>query len=289
MIKYVSNFDDYKILDSGNGEKIEQFGSYLLKRPDPQALWEPIDFSKYKLNAIYHRSSAGGGNWEFINLPHVWDIKYNLYDEKMVFNLKPFNFKHTGIFPEQAVNWNKIYDFIKTKNDFKMLNLFAYTGGATIAGALAGAKVTHVDASKGMVSWAHENAIISNVPNDKIRWIVDDCKKFVEREIRRGNVYNGIVMDPPSYGRGTNGEVWKMEDMIYDFIYDVFSLLYKTNSFLLVNSYTTGLAPATIDYIVNDIAKKHHIKCKTESYEIGIKVESTGLVMPEGASTFMMC
>ena len=186
------------------------------------------------------------------------------------------------------MNWNKIFDFIINKNNFKVLNLFAYTGAASIAAALAGANVTHVDAAKGMVTWAHENAMLSNVPSDKIRWIVDDCKKFVEREIRRGNIYNGIIMDPPSYGRGTNGEVWKMEDMIYDFIYETFKLLDKHNSFLLVNSYTTGLAPSTIDYIVNDIAKKYNIKCKTDSYEIGIKVESTGLVMPEGASTFMV-
>ena len=296
MIKYVENFKDYEVLDCGNGEKIERFAEYILRRPDPQAIWHTESFNKYKVNAIYHRSSKGGGNWEFIDLPKSWKIKYDLDEEnnvKMVFNLKPFTFKHTGVFPEQAINWKYIYEFCKDEIDssknkekeFKVLNLFAYTGGATMASALSGAKVTHVDASKGMTAWAKENAETSGIPNNRIRWIVDDCKKFVEREIRRGNIYDGIIMDPPSYGRGPNGEVWKIEDSIYDFVDLTMSLLNNNHSFMILNSYTTGLQASTMDYIINDVAKKHKIKGNTESYEIGLKVSSTGLILPEGATT----
>jgi 23S rRNA (cytosine1962-C5)-methyltransferase len=291
MIKYVENFKDYEVLDCGNGEKIERFGEYILRRPDPQAIWRPKNFNQYKVNAIYHRSSKGGGSWEFIDLPKSWKINYDLDKKaKMVFNLKPFTFKHTGVFPEQAVNWNFIYKFCKnnlsdSSNELKVLNLFAYTGGATMAAALAGAKVTHVDASKGMVTWAKENADLSIIPNDRIRWIVDDCKKFVEREIRRGNTYDGIIMDPPSYGRGPNGEVWKIEDSIYDFVDLTMKLLNNKNSFLILNSYTTGLQAGTMDYIVNSVANKYKLNGKTDSYELGLKVLSTGLVLPEGATT----
>lgn len=296
MIKYVENFKDYEVLDCGDGEKIERFGKYLLRRPDPQAIWHPTNFNKHKVNAIYHRSSKGGGSWEFIDLPKSWKIKYDLIDEKnnenaeMVFNLKPFTFKHTGIFPEQAVNWNFIYNFCKTqiqnnKKEFKVLNLFAYTGGATLAAALAGAKTTHVDAAKGMVTWAKENAESSSVADDRIRWIVDDCKKFVEREIRRGNTYDGIIMDPPSYGRGPNGEVWKIEDAIYDFVNLSIKLLSKNNSFMILNSYTTGLQVGTMDYIIKNIANTHNIKGEMLSYELGLKVTSTGLILPEGATS----
>lgn len=296
MIKYVENFKDYEVLDCGNGEKIERFDKFILRRPDPQAIWHPENFNKYKVNAIYHRSSKGGGSWEFIDLPKSWKIKYDLDEEntvKMVFNLKPFTFKHTGVFPEQAINWKYIYKFCKDEIDssknkekeFKVLNLFAYTGGATMASALSGAKVTHVDASKGMVSWAKENAESSHIPSDRIRWIVDDCKKFVEREIRRGNIYDGIIMDPPSYGRGPNGEVWKIEDSIYDFVDLTMSLFNNNHSFVILNSYTTGLQASTMDYIINSVAKKHNIKGNTNSYEIGLKVSSTGLILPEGATT----
>ena len=291
LIKFVENFKDYEVLDCGNGEKIEKFGKYILRRPDPQAIWHPENFNHYKVNAIYHRSSKGGGSWEFIDLPKSWKINYDLDNKsKMIFNLKPFTFKHTGVFPEQAVNWNFIYSFCKKNlshlsNEFKVLNLFAYTGGATMASALSGAKVTHVDASKGMVTWAKENADLSFIPNDRIRWIVDDCKKFVEREIRRGNTYDGIIMDPPSYGRGPNGEVWKIEDSIYDFVDLTMKLLNNKKSFLILNSYTTGLQAGTMDYIVNSVAKKHRISGYTDSYEIGLKVSSTGLVLPEGATT----
>ena len=298
MIKFVENFKDYEVLDCGNGEKIERFGDYILRRPDPQAIWHPQNFKKYKVNAIYHRSSKGGGSWEFIDLPKSWKISYDVGKKsdnaKMVFNLKPFTFKHTGVFPEQAVNWNFIYDFCNkntgNKNELKVLNLFAYTGGATMAAALAGAKVTHVDASKGMVSWAKENAESSSIPNDRIRWIVDDCKKFVEREIRRGNLYDGIIMDPPSYGRGPNGEVWKIEDSIFDFVNLTMKLLSKKNSFIILNSYTTGLQAGTMDYILNDAAKQNKLNGTTESYEIGLKVSSTDLVLPEGSATiFYSC
>lgn len=206
----------------------------------------------------------------------------------MVFNLKPFTFKHTGIFPEQAVNWKFIYDFCKKASDsgkeLKVLNLFAYTGGATLAASIAGAKVTHVDAAKGMLTWAKENAESSKIANDKIRWIVDDCK-IVEREIRRGNVYDGIIMDPPSYGRGPSGEVWKLEDSIYDFVELTMKLLAKKNSFLILNSYTTGLQASVMDYIVNKSVVANGIKGSTDSYEIGLKVSSSGLILPEGATT----
>lgn len=284
-MEFVNNFKDYEVLDSGDFEKIERFGKYILRRPDPQAIWHPKDFSKYKINAIYHRSNKGGGKWEFIDLPKTWKITYDLDNKcKMVFNLKPFTFKHTGVFPEQATNWNFIYNFCKNKKDIKILNMFAYTGGATIAAALSGAKVTHVDSSKGMVSWAKENASDSRVASDRIRYLVDDCKKFVQREIRRGSVYDGIIMDPPSYGRGSGGEVWKIENDIYDFVNLSFKLLNKNNSFFLLNSYTTGLQASVMDYIVNDVARTYGIKGKSDSFEIGLKVSSTGLILPEGAS-----
>ena len=289
MIKYVENFSDYEVIDCGDNEKIERFGKYVLRRPDPQAIWHIDNINKYKVNAIYHRSSKGGGAWEFIDLPKTWTIKYEVSsDANLVFNLKPFTFKHTGVFPEQATNWNFIYNFCKKQNmdsEFKVLNLFAYTGGATMAASIAGAKVTHVDASKGMLTWAKENADSSNIANDRIRWIVDDCKKFIEKEIRRGNIYNGIIMDPPSYGRGPNGEVWKIETSIYDFVELTMKLLHKNNSFLILNSYTTGLQASVMDYIVNKSAAKNNLVGTTDSYEIGLKVSKTNLILPEGATT----
>lgn len=290
MIKYVKNFTDYEVLDCGDSEKIERFGKYILRRPDPQAIWHPENFDKYKVNAIYHRSSKGGGSWQFIDLPKTWKIEYELEKNiKMIFNLKPFTFKHTGVFPEQAVNWKFIYDFCKNRTSenkkMNVLNLFAYTGGATLSASLGGAKVTHVDASKGMLTWAKENAESSSIPKDRFRWIVDDCKKFVERELRRGNTYEGIIMDPPSYGRGPNGEVWKLEDSIYDFVDLTIKLLSNKNSFLVLNSYTTGLQAGVMDYIVKKVAVKNGLIGKTDSYEIGLKVSSTGLILPEGATT----
>ncbi len=290
MIKYVDDFKDYEVLDCGDSEKIERFGKYILRRPDPQAIWRPKNFKKYKVNAVYHRSKSGGGSWEFIDLPKKWTVSYELdKDVVMSFNLKPFAFKHTGIFPEQATNWRYIYNFCKENgaSELKVLNLFAYTGAATIAAAKGNAKVTHVDAAKGILTWAKENAELSKIENDKIRWIVDDCKKFVEREIRRGNLYDGIIMDPPSYGRGPGGEVWKLEDSIYDFVDLSMKILKKKRSFFILNSYTTGLQAGVMDYIVRDLAKNNGIEGKTMAYEIGVKCSSTGLILPEGNTVIL--
>ena len=216
------NWKDYEVIDTSDGEKLERWGEYILVRPDPQVIWNTKKRNPLwkKENGHYHRSSKGGGEWEFKNLPNEWSIKYN----SLTFNLKPFAFKHTGLFPEQAVNWDWFSGIIQNKikenpeQPFKVLNLFAYTGGATLSAAKAGAHVTHVDASKGMVNWAKENAVSSGLSDAPIRWLVDDCVKFVEREIRRGNKYDGIIMDPPSYGRGPKGEIWKIEDCVYDLI-----------------------------------------------------------------------
>ena len=271
---------DYEIIDTSGGEKLERWGDYLLVRPDPQVIWNtPKDLPGWrKMNGHYYRSSKGGGEWEFFNLPKQWEIAY----KDLRFNLKPFSFKHTGLFPEQAVNWDWFSDKIKNAGrPVKVLNLFAYTGGATLAAAAAGA-VTHVDASKGMVNWAKENAKSSGLEAAPIRWLVDDCMKFVEREIRRGNHYDGIIMDPPSYGRGPKGEIWKIEDSIYDFIKLCTQILSDTPLFFLVNSYTTGLAPAVLTYMLSTELKRFggHV----DSQEIGLPVTKTGLVLPCGAS-----
>ena len=272
---------DYEVLDTSGGEKLERWGDYLLVRPDPQAIWNtPKDLPGWrKMNGHYYRSSKGGGEWEFFDLPKQWEIAY----KDLRFNLKPFSFKHTGLFPEQAVNWDWFSDKIKNAGrPVKVLNLFAYTGGATLAAAAAGAAVTHVDASKGMVNWAKENAKSSGLEAAPIRWLVDDCMKFVEREIRRGNHYDGIIMDPPSYGRGPKGEIWKIEDSIYDFIKLCTQILSDAPLFFLVNSYTTGLAPAVLTYMLSTELKRFggHV----DSQEIGLPVTKTGLVLPCGAS-----
>ena len=272
---------DYEVLDTSGGEKLERWGDYLLVRPDPQVIWNtPKDLPGWrKMNGHYYRSSKGGGEWEFFNLPKQWEIAY----KDLRFNLKPFSFKHTGLFPEQAVNWDWFSDKIKNAGrPVKVLNLFAYTGGATLAAAAAGAAVTHVDASKGMVNWAKENAKSSGLEAAPIRWLVDDCMKFVEREIRRGNHYDGIIMDPPSYGRGPKGEIWKIEDSIYDFIKLCTHILSDAPLFFLVNSYTTGLAPAVLTYMLSTELKRFggHV----DSQEIGLPVTKTGLVLPCGAS-----
>jgi len=272
---------DYEVLDTSTSEKLERWKDYLLIRPDPQVLWKtPKDNPGWeKPNGHYHRSSKGGGEWEFFNLPQQWQIKYG----ELTFNLKPFSFKHTGIFPEQAVNWDWFSQKIKKANrPIKVLNLFAYTGGATLAAAHAGATVTHVDASKGMVSWAKENAEASGLGQSPIRWIVDDCIKFVEREIRRGNRYDGIIMDPPSYGRGPKGEIWKIEDSIYDFIKLCANLLSDDPLFFLVNSYTTGLNPSVMTYMIGTELKRFGGLVTGD--EIGLPVTSTGLILPCGAS-----
>lgn len=273
---------EYEIIDCSKGEKLERWGDYILLRPDPQVLWDlPRKNPAWKkLNGHYHRSNKGGGEWEFFDLPKQWSINY----KDLTFHLKPFTFKHTGLFPEQAVNWDWFSEKIRNANrEIKVLNLFAYTGGATLAAAKAGAKVTHVDASKGMVTWGKENAVASGLEDASIRWLVDDCVKFVEREIRRGNHYDGIIMDPPSYGRGPKGEIWKLEEKIHPFIALASQLLSDNPLFFLVNSYTTGLAPAVLTYMIStEVEKKFggHV----ESQEIGLPVKETGLILPCGAS-----
>ncbi len=275
-------WNDYEVIDCSEGEKLERWGEYVLLRPDPQVIWNtPRQNQAWKkINARYHRSKSGGGEWEFIKLPEQWQIGY----KGLRFNLKPFAFKHTGLFPEQAVNWDWFGNIIrKADRKVKVLNLFAYTGGATLAAAKAGANVTHVDASKGMVSWAKENAVSSNLSDAPVRWLVDDCVKFVEREIRRGNKYDGIIMDPPSYGRGPKGEIWKLEERIYPFIELCSELLTDEPLFFLVNSYTTGLAPSVLHYMIETTVGKKY-GGKTEASEIGLPVTETGLYLPCGAS-----
>ena len=276
------NWKDYEVLDSSSGEKLERWGKYILLRPDPQVLWNtPKKMPEWKkLNGHYHRSNKGGGEWEFFHLPEQWSITYG----DLTFQLKPFSFKHTGLFPEQAANWDWFRKKIQEANrPISVLNLFAYTGGATCAAAKAGAKVTHVDASKGMVAWAKENAKSSGLEDAPIRWLVDDCVKFVEREIRRGNKYDAIIMDPPSYGRGPKGEIWKIEDCIHNFIALCSQLLSDKPLFFLVNSYTTGLAPAVLTYLISTEVKSK-FGGDVISDEIGLRVKSNGLVLPCGAS-----
>ncbi len=279
-------WNDYEVLDCSEGEKLERWGRYTLVRPDPQVIWSTKKSSQWKkINGHYHRSSRGGGDWEFFNLPEQWVIDYKSLD--ITFNLKPFKFKHTGVFPEQAVNWEwfsqKIKDAKANGREIKVLNLFAYTGGATLAAAKAGAKVTHVDASKGMVNWAKENAKSSGLENAPIRWIIDDCVKFVEREIRRENFYDAVIMDPPSYGRGPKGEIWKIEDAVYPLIELCSNVLTKDPLFFLISSYTTGLQPAVLTYMLSTVIK-HKFGGKAFAEEIGLPVKSTGLVLPCGAS-----
>lgn len=278
---------DYEVIDTSNGEKLERWGDYILVRPDPQVIWNTPHTAKQwkRKNGHYHRSSKGGGEWEFFDLPKEWAINYR----ELTFHLKPFSFKHTGLFPEQAVNWDWCRDRIleaKKQNpdrEIKVLNLFAYTGGATVSAAAAGAKVTHVDASKGMVNWAKENTASSGLGDAPIRWLVDDCVKFVEREIRRGNKYDGIIMDPPSYGRGPKGEIWKIEESVFSFMQLAAQLLSDDAIFYLINSYTTGLQPAVLSYMLNTIIKSKRGGV-VEAEEIGLPVSGNGLVLPCGAS-----
>ena len=273
---------DYEVLDTSSGEKLERWGDYLLVRPDPQVIWNTPRKNPgwKKKNGHYHRSSKGGGEWEFFNLPEEWSIHYR----ELTFRLKPFSFKHTGLFPEQATNWDWFSNLIANAGrPVKVLNLFAYTGGATLSAAKAGAAVTHVDASKGMVTWAKENAAASGLSDAPIRWLVDDCVKFVEREIRRGNHYDGIIMDPPSYGRGPKGEIWKIEESIYPFIELTTQILSDDPLFFLINSYTTGLQPAVLNYMMQT-AITPKFGGHTEASEIGLPVTDNGLVLPCGAS-----
>ena len=281
-------WNDYEVLDTSAGEKLERWGDYILVRPDPQVIWNtPHKVREWKQkNGHYHRSNKGGGQWEFFDLPEQWEISYG----NLKFHLKPFHFKHTGLFPEQAVNWEWSGNLIreaKKKNpgkEIKVLNLFAYTGGATVACADAGAAVTHVDASKGMVTWAKENAAASGLANAPIRYLVDDCVKFVEREIRRGNHYDAIIMDPPSYGRGPKGEIWKIEEKIFPLVQLCTKVLADKPLFFLINSYTTGLQPAVLSYMLN-LEIKSRFGGTVEADEIGLPVRGKqGLVLPCGAS-----
>jgi len=273
---------DYEVLDCSNGEKLERWGDHILVRPDPQAIWDTkrSDPRWKSYDGRYFRSDKGGGRWDKRSLPESWQISYG----NLRFNLKPMNFKHTGIFPEQAANW----DFIMNKisgagRPVSLLNLFAYTGAASVAAASAGAEVCHVDAARGMVSWAKENAVSSGVSDRPIRWIVDDCAKFVEREIRRGRFYDAIIMDPPSYGRGPSGEIWKLEENLWPFIELVSKVLSDKPLFVIINSYTTGLSPSVLTYISESIFSSR-FGGKSESRELGLPVSSSGLALPAGAA-----
>lgn len=283
------NWKDYEVIDCSCGEKLERWGDYTLVRPDPQVIWNTPKKEKgwQKMNGHYHRSAKGGGEWEFFDLPQEWSIEYGLPSGKnLLFHLKPFSFKHTGVFPEQAANWDwfseRIRHAVAGGRSVNVLNLFAYTGGATMAAAAAGASVTHVDASKGMVNWAKENAASSGLADAPVRWLVDDCVKFVEREIRRGRHYDAIIMDPPSYGRGPKGEIWKIEDSVYPLILLCAQLLAKRPLFFLVNSYTTGLQPAVLTYMLSTALKQYPGVVRSE--EIGLPVSASRLVLPCGAS-----
>ena len=272
-------WNDYEILDMANGEKLERWGNIILIRPDPQIIWK--DKSKpalwKKANAHYHRSKSGGGEWEYIkNVPKVWQIKY----KNLTFNLKPMGFKHTGLFPEQAVNWDFMMNKIKNAGrPIKVLNLFAYTGGATVACAAAGASVCHVDSSKGMTAWAKENVASSGLADRPVRFIIDDVIKFVQREIRRGNKYDAIVMDPPSYGRGANGEVWNIEESLYTLVELCKEVLSDKPLFFLINSYTTGLSPTILANILKMTIKK---KGKVICGEVGLPMKDSDMILPCG-------
>ena len=274
---------DYEVIDASNGEKLERWGNVYLLRPDPEVIWNTGDLlNKYNfIDAHYIRSNKGGGHWENIkNVPSSWTINY----KDLTFNLKQMGFKHTGLFPEQAVNWDFMRKKIKNANrEVKVLNLFAYTGGATVACLKEGASVVHVDSSRGMVDWAKENVKMNNLDDRPVRYIVDDVIKFVKREIRRGNKYDGIIMDPPSYGRGSKNEVWKIEDDIFPFIELCEQILSDDALFFLVNSYTTGLQPAVLNYMISTALLKKHPGTVTAD-EIGLPVTESGLVLPCGAS-----
>ena len=281
IMNIANEWKDYKILDMADGQKLEKWGNIILSRPDPQIIWKEKTFpSKWKeANATYHRSKTGGGSWEYHKkLPEQWQIKY----KDLTFNIKPMNFKHTGLFPEQAVNWDWMISKIKNSNrEIKVLNLFAYTGGATVACASAGASVCHVDSSKGMVTWAKENITSSGLADKPVRYIIDDVVKFVNREIRRENKYDAIIMDPPSYGRGANGEIWQFENNLYDLVDLCTKVLSDNPLFFLINSYTTGISSKVLENILNlTISKK--FKGKTSSGEIGLPMENSKLVLPCG-------
>ena len=273
---------DYEVIDTSSGEKLERWGKYTLVRPDPQVIWNtPKTDRRWKsYDGRYARSNTGGGQWSEKRLPERWQVSYG----PLTFNVKPMNFKHTGIFPEQAVNWDFSMEQIKKAGrPISVLNLFAYTGGATLAAAAAGAQVCHVDAAKGMVAWARENARSSGLENAPIRWIIDDCAKFVERETKRGRRYDAIIMDPPSYGRGPSGEIWKLEKDLYPFLQLVTGVLSDDPLFVIINSYTTGLAPSVLGYMLDTLVTTKH-GGHTECQELGLPVTNTGLALPCGST-----
>ena len=282
-MRFSKDWKDYELLDCSCGERLERWGRVTLIRPDPQVIWQTEKKHPmwHKADAVYHRSNTGGGHWEVRGkVPDRWEIGY----KDLTFNVKTMGFKHTGVFPEQAVNWDYVRDLItKANRPVRVLNLFSYTGAATVSALKAGAQVVHVDASKGMVQWAKENAQSSGVIDRPVRWIVDDCVKFVEREIRRGNHYDILIMDPPSYGRGPGGEVWKLENEIYSFVELCRGVLSENPIAVLLNSYTTGLSPAVMQYILSSVLSPT-FGGHTESDEIGLPVTSSGLVLPCGAT-----
>lgn len=283
-MRYTKDWQDYQLIDCSCGEKLEIWGKEVLVRPDPQVIWksEKEDKRWFTPNARYIRSKTGGGNWQvYSSMPSVWQINY----KDLTFNIKTMGFKHTGLFPEQAVNWDYTREVIRNsgKDEVKVLNLFAYTGGATVACLKEGASVVHVDASKGMTLWAKENAQSSGVADKNVRWIVDDCIKFVQREIRRGNKYDIIILDPPSYGRGPKGEIWHLEDSLYDFVELIKQVLSDDALMVLLNSYTTGLSASVMKYILDDVITKDKGGSVTAD-EIGLPVSATGGILPCGAT-----
>lgn len=286
-MRTVEGFKDYELIDADSGERLERWGDVILIRPDPQVIWSSSrkDSRWHNANAIYHRSQSGGGYWETLkNVPDVWSINYN----NLTFRLKPMGFKHTGLFPEQAVNWTLAKELIEKANrPISVLNLFAYTGGATIACLEAGASVTHVDASKGMVQWAKENAVASGLEDRNVRWLVDDCLKFVKREIRRGKTYDAIIMDPPSYGRGPGGEVWKLEQQLAELLSETGKLLSDEAIFFFLNSYTGGLSPTILNYMVKHYVVKNK-GGQVFTDEIGLNITNKGFSMPCGNTTVWM-
>ncbi|MDD6011213.1 MAG: class I SAM-dependent methyltransferase [Oscillospiraceae bacterium] len=282
-MRYSKDWKEYELIDCSEGERLERWGDIILVRPDPQVIWKTPKTNPlwHSANARYHRSKSGGGSWEIRSkMPDFWSINY----KDLTFNIKTMGFKHTGLFPEQAVNWDYTRQLIRNAGrPVKVLNLFAYTGGATLAALAENAHVVHVDASKGMTAWARENAQSSSLGDRSVRWIVDDCIKFVQREIRRGNKYDIIIMDPPSYGRGPGGEVWKLEDEVYRFVELCSELLYEDSMMMLINSYTAGLSSSVMEYILGAVVKKR-FGGKVSSSEIGLPVTESGMILPCGAS-----
>ena len=281
MLRLSNEWKDFVCLDAGNGEKLESWNGIVLRRPDPQAMWDVKDYATWKnVDGFYHRSDNGGGNWEFKKkLPEYWTVNY----KHLVFKVTPTNFKHTGLFPEQATNWDFMMDKIKeSKRPIKVLNLFSYTGAATMACSSAGAEVVQVDASKGMTEWAKENMHLSGLDDNKIRFIVDDCLKFVEREYRRGNKYDAIVMDPPSYGRGPNGEVWKFEKNLYVLIEACLKILSDKPIFFLINSYTTGISSIVLENILKTTILPLYPNGKVDAGEVGLPIKRDNMILPCG-------